>query len=151
MHNQAQTIGGALSGPIYEFNGEDGSLSVRGTDTADFVNLSGTGTAQGVHLSSLTDTQLIALRDQIPGELMRRLEEIDKHAAVLRQSISPVAPPVTATPSKRRHPTNGSVIPAKYRDKQGNTWSGRGVKPLWLQAAMKAGCTMDMFKVEAVQ
>lgn len=32
---------------------------------------------------------------------------------------------------------------ALYRDAEGNTWSGRGRRPAWLNAALAAGKTLD--------
>ena len=40
----------------------------------------------------------------------------------------------------------GKVAP-KYRDANGNTWSGRGLQPVWLRQALAAGQTLDQFKV----
>lgn len=44
---------------------------------------------------------------------------------------------------------NGSSKPvaAKYRDDQGNSWTGRGLKPKWLTAALAAGKSIDQFAV----
>lgn len=38
-------------------------------------------------------------------------------------------------------------VAAKYRDGAGNTWSGRGLKPKWLQAALAGGATLDQFAI----
>ncbi len=38
-------------------------------------------------------------------------------------------------------------VPIKYRDDSGNTWTGRGLKPRWLTAALTAGKTLEDFKV----
>ena len=41
-----------------------------------------------------------------------------------------------------------SKVAAKYRDAvTGNTWSGRGLKPNWLKAALDGGKTLDDFAV----
>ena len=37
--------------------------------------------------------------------------------------------------------------PVKYRDSEGNTWSGRGRAPRWLVAAEKSGKKRDQFAV----
>ncbi len=51
----------------------------------------------------------------------------------------------------RRGPTPGSTtktVAAKYRnDKTGETWSGRGLQPKWLKAAIAGGATLDEFRV----
>ena len=38
-------------------------------------------------------------------------------------------------------------VAAKYRDDQGNQWSGRGLKPRWLQAALADGKSLEDFAV----
>ena len=38
-------------------------------------------------------------------------------------------------------------VEAKYRDTNGNTWSGRGLKPKWLTAALAAGKQIDDFAI----
>jgi DNA-binding protein H-NS len=44
----------------------------------------------------------------------------------------------------------GAVAP-KYRNPENpaETWAGRGLKPRWLQAAMKSGGKLDDFLIEA--
>ena len=37
--------------------------------------------------------------------------------------------------------------PAKYRDEQGNTWTGIGQRPRWLRIRLTAGATLDQFRV----
>ena len=41
----------------------------------------------------------------------------------------------------------GSKVAAKYRDATGNTWSGRGLKPKWLQAEIEGGKKIEEFAV----
>lgn len=35
----------------------------------------------------------------------------------------------------------------KYRDEQGNTWTGVGQRPRWLAARLRAGATLEQFQV----
>lgn len=45
-------------------------------------------------------------------------------------------------------PKAPSKVAAKYRNKATNeTWSGRGLKPKWLQAAINGGAKLDDFAV----
>ena len=37
--------------------------------------------------------------------------------------------------------------PAKYRDEQGNTWTGIGQRPRWLRIRLAAGATLGQFRV----
>jgi DNA-binding protein H-NS len=42
----------------------------------------------------------------------------------------------------------GAKVAAKYRDPAtGNAWSGRGLKPNWLKAALDAGRSLSDFAV----
>lgn len=42
----------------------------------------------------------------------------------------------------------GAKVPAKYRDAAtGNTWSGRGLQPNWLKAALASGKRLEDFAV----
>lgn len=52
---------------------------------------------------------------------------------------------VPAKPSKRGRPLG--KVPVKYRDKSGNTWTGRGNQPVWLREATKGGAKIESFRV----
>lgn len=41
----------------------------------------------------------------------------------------------------------GAKVAAKYTDKTGNSWSGRGLQPKWLKAALATGRTLQDFAV----
>ena len=43
--------------------------------------------------------------------------------------------------------TERKAVAAKYRDDQGNQWTGRGLKPRWLTAALAAGRKLEDFAV----
>jgi DNA-binding protein H-NS len=55
---------------------------------------------------------------------------------------------IAALPKKGAK-TNGTSKPvaAKYKDDQGNSWSGRGLKPKWLTAALASGKALADFAV----
>jgi DNA-binding protein H-NS len=47
-----------------------------------------------------------------------------------------------------RAPAKPTVkVPPKYRDAAGNTWSGRGFQPKWLQAQISAGVPLEHFRI----
>lgn len=54
-----------------------------------------------------------------------------------------------ATPNRGRKAakSKGAKIPVKYRDENGNAWTGRGKTPLWIVEAERAGKNRDSFKV----
>ena len=43
--------------------------------------------------------------------------------------------------------TERKAVAAKYKDDQGNQWTGRGLKPRWLTAALQAGRKLEDFAV----
>jgi DNA-binding protein H-NS len=46
------------------------------------------------------------------------------------------------------NPTKGSKVAAKYRHPEtGESWSGRGLKPRWLKAAIEQGRQIEEFAV----
>jgi H-NS histone family len=47
--------------------------------------------------------------------------------------------------SRGRSALAGRSVPIKYRDRDGNMWTGRGRPPLWLVAAEKAGKKRESF------
>ncbi len=49
-------------------------------------------------------------------------------------------------PAPKRGHGSGAKVPPKYRDPAtGATWSGRGLKPRWLEAALAAGRSISDF------
>jgi DNA-binding protein H-NS len=44
----------------------------------------------------------------------------------------------------------GGAVPPKYRnpENESETWAGRGLKPRWLAAAIKAGHKLDDFLID---
>jgi DNA-binding protein H-NS len=72
------------------------------------------------------------------------VKQMKKHALTLddvRQALG--ARVATATPSVRTR----AKAKVKYRDENGNTWSGRGVSPRWLVAAEAKGRKREEFLV----
>ncbi|MFN3887109.1 MAG: H-NS family nucleoid-associated regulatory protein [Aquabacterium sp.] len=50
--------------------------------------------------------------------------------------------------SPRGTSANGTKVAPKYKDPAtGSTWSGRGLKPKWVQAALADGKSLDDLKV----
>ena len=53
-----------------------------------------------------------------------------------------------APKASKAGPRKGSKVPVKFRDPaSGNAWSGRGLKPKWLQAALAQGRKLSDFAV----
>ena len=70
--------------------------------------------------------------------------------ALMAQHGLSVADLTSRAPSSGRASSgrSGVKIAAKYRDPAtGNTWTGRGLKPNWLKAALSSGKTLADFVV----
>jgi len=92
------------------------------------------------NLSSMSVDALLKLRDDIEGVLTRR-------AAQLRADLSQLGHQIGSTRKVRAHALAGRKVPVKYRDRSGNTWAGRGAKPVWLREKLKAGAKLEDFAV----
>ena len=100
--------------------------------------------ARSRNLAQLSLDALIQLRDDVTVALSNQ-------AATLRAQLANLAggAPTRGRPkgSSRKSKLAGRKIAPKYRDKAGNTWSGRGAQPLWMTAAIKAGAKRDDFLI----
>lgn len=112
---------------------------------------------------SLND--LIAQRDELArqqAELSKAIADAQSaaRATVIAQIRSLMADHgltandlVTTTSSRKSskgagHGNAGSKVAPKYRNQAtGETWSGRGLKPNWLRAALEAGRSIDEFTI----
>ena len=92
-------------------------------------------------MSQLSD--LLAERQAIDAAIAaakpEAVAEVQKLMGDLGLTVADLLP---AKPARR-----AAVVPPKYRDPNGNTWSGRGLKPVWLRDAMAKGSTLDDFRV----
>lgn len=86
------------------------------------------------NLSSMSVDALLKLRDDIGKVLSRR-------AAQLRDEL------LRLGGGKGRSLLKGRKVPVKFRDRSGNTWTGRGAQPAWLREKLKAGAKLEDFAV----
>lgn len=103
------------------------------------------------------------------AELLAQKAELDKKIAELQReerasaiaqvkalmaqhglSIADLTPRAQAVrPGEKPRPNAGVKVAAKYRDPAtGNSWSGRGLKPNWLKAALEGGKSLSDFAVQ---
>jgi DNA-binding protein H-NS len=102
-------------------------------------------------MSNLKD--LLAQR----AELEKRIETVQKQArsdavAKVKEMMAEYGLTIADLNAKEApakvSKTKGGKVPAKYRDAAtGDTWSGRGLQPKWLRAALAAGRKLEDFKV----
>ena len=89
-------------------------------------------------LLSMSIEDLVRLRGQI--------------AKALSQQASTIRAQLTALGGNERSGRSasrlaGRKVPPKYRDKSGNTWSGRGAQPRWMTTAINAGAKREDFLI----
>jgi DNA-binding protein H-NS len=48
---------------------------------------------------------------------------------------------------RKGHVLKGTKVAAKYKGGAGETWSGRGRRPKWLEAALKKGGKLESFAI----
>jgi hypothetical protein len=84
---------------------------------------------------------LLKLREDIGKVLHGRVDE-------LRDQLSRLGGEVGNGRRGRGSVLKGRKAAIKYRDRQGNTWAGRGAQPVWLREKLKAGAKLEDFAVE---
>lgn len=117
------------------------------------------GGGRDFDLEGMSVAELTALRDAAEAKRLEKLE--DAKAAVIERaraeieklglSFEAVFLNVGRTPSekpRRIRKDIGEPIPVKFRGPNGETWSGRGRLPKWLQAAESSGESRDKFLVK---
>lgn len=94
--------------------------------------------------------ELIAQKEALEREIERtrhqdRSEAIGKVRALMDQ-YGLTAADLSGKGSAKARAGTGSKVAAKYRNATtGDTWSGRGLQPKWLKAALAAGHKLSEF------
>jgi len=93
------------------------------------------------NLGSMSVEALLKLRDDVAKVLSQR-------AVQLEEQLSKLGGEVGGGRRGRGSAMKGRKVPVKYRDKEGNTWAGRGAQPVWLREKLKAGAKLEDFAVQ---
>ena len=101
-------------------------------------------------MSNLTD--LIAQREALEEQInllskTQRSETIERVRALMREHGLTPADLGNVARGIAKGASTPKKVAAKYRDDSGNTWSGRGLKPKWMQAAIVKGKKIEDFAV----
>ena len=99
-----------------------------------------------------TLAELLAQRQELEKQIANlqgaaRSEAIDKIRALMAEHGLSVADVTDKPDGRKANETAKRQAAVKYRDQAGNTWSGRGLKPRWLTAALQAGGRLEDFAV----
>ena len=95
----------------------------------------------------------VALETKVKPGVDEAVALIKKHKlnlADLKHAFSgkAVRPAKGAKKTKRVSKLKGKKAPVKFKDSDGNKWTGRGRAPLWIVAAEKAGKDRSSFTVK---
>jgi DNA-binding protein H-NS len=85
--------------------------------------------------------ELLKLRDDVGKVLSQKTAELE-------EQLSKLGGEVRVGRRGRRSAMKGRKVAVKYRDKEGNTWAGRGAQPVWLREKIKAGAKLEDFVVQ---
>ena len=92
-------------------------------------------------LVSMSVEQLLKLRDDVGRVISQKAVQLEEQLSMLGAEVS--------TGRRGRHSAmKGRKVPVKFRDREGNTWAGRGALPVWLREKLKAGAKLEDFGVE---
>ena len=109
--------------------------------------------AETLNFAELSVDELWSLHEEISALLSARILEekrqLERRLAILNRGGEPVRDfPAQAAPESRRARRKYPEVVPRYRNPEtSETWSGRGKKPRWLVAAMKAGSRMEEFLI----
>jgi DNA-binding protein H-NS len=82
------------------------------------------------------------------AQLESRLKAIADVRSLMAEYGLTAADLVTTTRKSGKAASGASKpVAAKYKDDKGNSWSGRGLKPKWLTAALAAGRKIEDFSI----
>lgn len=107
-------------------------------------------TSSAVNLKNLDEKALASLQSDINAELQRKkkakkrevVKEVKALLAKHGMTLDDILPQQAARKSVSRPKVK---VPPKYRNKSNpaETWTGRGRKPKWVEAHLKAGGSLD--------
>ena len=98
-----------------------------------------------VNLAGMNVEALMSLRKQVDEMLLKRRAELQKQLERMKAiAVVGGARIVRGGGSALR----GRKVPPKYRGPSGETWAGRGARPVWLVAAIKGGKKLDDFLID---
>jgi DNA-binding protein H-NS len=101
--------------------------------------------AQAAALEAQAAEQIQAARAGVLAEVKATIAEYSFSAADLGLKGDKASR--LALKTGRSHPSAGKRVEAKYKDSNGNSWTGRGVKPRWLTSALANGVSLESFAV----
>jgi DNA-binding protein H-NS len=103
--------------------------------------------AAKVNLKLMSVEKLSKLRVQVEATLASKVAD---ERRALESELTKLSR-IGVSQGRERRATARGKVPAKYRNPENpaETWAGRGLKPRWLAAAIKAGKKLEHFAIAA--
>jgi DNA-binding protein H-NS len=112
-------------------------------------------------INTLSVNELIALREKIDGEIATKREAdrdatrqqiiaIATEAGYTIEELFAVGKRAASAPKAIKSADGRSKVAPKYQDPlTGTTWTGRGKRPKWMQAAMASGQSQESLLIRS--
>jgi DNA-binding protein H-NS len=94
-----------------------------------------------INLSGMTVETLMDLRKRVDEALHKRRAELERQLVKMGSAVAVIG-------GRGKSALKGRKVPLRYRGPSGETWAGRGARPLWLVAAIKGGKKLDDFLID---
>jgi DNA-binding protein H-NS len=96
--------------------------------------------------AAMSVSNLIELRSLVDQHLVQRRKDLEQQLSTISGYISKAN-----NAAGKPNPAKGTKVKPKYRGPKGETWAGRGMRPVWLAALIKQGHKLEEYGIGAKQ
>ena len=100
-----------------------------------------------MNIEALSFEELETVLRDAETAIKRKRDEFRETAICQIREIAGKAGIAVIIEGENNKPKPVKTLPVKYRDDNGNTWTGRGKKPTWLVSALAGGALLEDFAV----
>ena len=100
-----------------------------------------------INLKNMSAINLIDLRSQVDAILSNKVKSERALLETALKKLDGVGVRVRRGHPAKPHALAGKKVAPKYRGPNGETWTGRGMKPRWLASALKEGKAAEDFLI----
>ena len=97
-------------------------------------------------LTLMSVGNLVELRGQIERHLAQRRKNLEQQLSRISGYINKAG-----YGARKPNPAKGIKVKPKYRGPKGETWAGRGMRPVWLAALIKEGHKLEEYAIGVKQ
>jgi DNA-binding protein H-NS len=104
---------------------------------------------KNANLKSMSADALIDLRNDIERILAAKVSVERKELQAKLDKLEEFGGSKRGRGKGRSHPLKGGKVAPRFRGPEGETWSGRGLRPKWLTALLSQGRKLEEFAIDA--